>query len=311
MKVGSFSSFVHPIFALALANSFLSWNTPFKSTFLNKGTLHYLYCTCRCSINENSSNYRLNWKFDGIRRVPSAVSAFHISISGCWSLGGVPSRSRGSSVALGSSSGWSVGWTLEPVCCCCQHSRCPLIEVSRDLWERMVDDLGISPRLHYLQLAKQFASVMRIETDVEPSTEHNSTTEDHRCRSRTVHWALDVSDSNPRPLVRTRSREESDKSGELWWSQREVLEFRRHRDRSLLRILREDPEETRLYLSEFSYEELKAAFHEDLRRTFMQNDDEASIERCDNEWMRLIDRIHKSWRSIHRLIRSRGQRLLR
>ena len=151
---------------------------------------------------------------------------------------------------------------------------------------------------------------MRLDADLGQRKE-NLDSEDPRCRSRTVHWALDVSDSSHRPLVRTRSREESDKSGELWWSQREVLEFRRHRDRSLLRILREDPEESRALLSEFSHEELKAAFHEDLRRTFMQNDDEASVERCDNEWMRQIDRIHKSWRSIHRLIRSRGQRLLR
>ena len=134
---------------------------------------------------------------------------------------------------------------------------------------------------------------------------------DHqRCRSRTVHWALEVTDGSPRPLVRTRSRKESDVSGELWWSQREVLEFRRHRDRSLLRILREDPEESRVFLSEFSYDEVRAAFHEDLRRLFQQSDGAASSE-GDSEWMRQVDRIQRSWRAIHTLIRSRGQRLLR
>ena len=133
--------------------------------------------------------------------------------------------------------------------------------------------------------------------------------ENQHHRSRTVHWAFDVNDSSHRPLIRNTKRGGSNKSGELWWSQREVLEFRRQRDRGLLRILRENPEENRLFLSEFSYEEVKAAFHEDLRRTFMQSEEAPSDDGGESEWMRQIDKIQKSWRSIHALIRSRGQRL--
>ena len=128
-------------------------------------------------------------------------------------------------------------------------------------------------------------------------------------RSRTVHWALDVNDNIYRPIGRTRRREDSDADGELWWTQVEVLEFRRHRDRALLRILRENPDESRMFLHEFTYEEVKSAFQEDLRRTFMHDEEDLSSNEHDSDWMRQIDKIQRSWKSIHTLIRSRGNRL--
>ena len=128
-------------------------------------------------------------------------------------------------------------------------------------------------------------------------------------RSRTVHWALDVNDNSHRPFGRTRRRKDSDADGELWWSQGEVLEFRRHRDRTLLHILRENPDESRMFLHEFTYDEVKSAFQEDLRRIFMRDDEDSPSYEHDSDWMRQIEKIQRSWKSIHILIRSRGNRL--
>lgn len=151
-------------------------------------------------------------------------------------------------------------------------------------------------------------------------------------RPKRVRWDPQVHETVSKKPERVRSRQQFDTEEVIWWSHLDEFQFRKERDSAILNLLRENSQEPRCHLRQFSLRERRDAATEYIRRLLSNESEEdcSSVSRTssfstgssDGEESSLAKRnlakitaaqnqLQDAWENMFRLIRSRGRGLRR
>ena len=171
-----------------------------------------------------------------------------------------------------------------------------------------------------------------IRKDIQGYNRETSISMTQTSSPKSVRWDPQVHETDSKKPEKVRSRQQFDVDEVIWWSHLDEFQFRKERDHAVLKLLQENPHESRCHLRQFSVRERRNAASEYIRRLLSNESEEDSCSAsrtssfstgsssseesglAKRSYAKLTtaqNQLQDAWGNILRLIRSRGRRLRR